>query len=81
MSMITVDDLNESRELDRTAELRGGYYLPMVQNLLASFTFTKFTQNEVNLNIVSGAFGINSIGSISAMPVSAGSPMTLIQGV
>ena len=82
MTTVTVDNLNESLELDRkaAAELRGGFYPAYIGTFLASFSFTEVTQNAVSINIISGAQGINSIGSISAMPVSAGSPMTVVQG-
>ena len=82
MSNLTVDNLNECRELDQTAaeELRGGF-TGIFGTVIASISMTKFTQNEINANFVTGNGGINSIGSLSFMPVSAGSPMTLIQGL
>ena len=50
------------------------------QNFFIDYDQTIVQQNPVNLNVIAGEGGINSIGSISIMPVSAGSPMTVVQG-
>jgi len=83
MSTVTIDNLSESEPLDQaaSAELHGGMINPaMFSTFLASFDLTEVTQNAINVNFVTGDQGINSIGSLSIMPISAASAMTVIKG-
>jgi hypothetical protein len=59
----------------------GGSLMPsFTQNFYIDYDQTIVQQNPVNLNIFAGDGGVNAIGDISIMPVSAGSAMTVIQG-
>ena len=83
MSTVTIDNLSESAPLDQaaSAELRGGMINPAsISTFLASFDLTEVTQNAINVNFLTGDHGINSIGSLSIMPISAASAITVIKG-
>ena len=64
MSTVTIDNLSESAPLDQAA----------------SADLTEVTQNAINVNFLTGDHGINSIGSLSIMPISAASAITVIKG-
>jgi len=57
----------------------GSAVLPsFTQNFFIDYDQTIVQQNPINLNIVAGNGGVNAIGDISIMPISAASPMTVV---
>ena len=78
--MLKIENLTESRELDVAAasELHGGY--GVTNNMLTSYSLTSFnfSQNAVNIGLGTGAGGLINIGSLTASPISAASPMTFV---
>ncbi len=78
MSLITIDNLTESRELDSAAatELFGGYY---GSAYYYSETTNVFQQNPLNVSISAGDGGIVAMGNFSPMLLSAGSAMNWLQ--
>jgi hypothetical protein len=78
---LMINDLPQSDVLDRAAraELCGGQLPPFVQNLIAQFRITEFTQNAVSVTVLNqGAVGSIS-NQFNIAPLSAASPMTFIQ--
>ncbi len=60
----------------------GGGYGPgnVTNNVLVNYTQNIFQQNPLNVNISAGDGGVVSMGDFSPMLLSAGSPMTFVQG-
>ena len=82
MSLITIDNLTESRELDSAAatELFGGHMSgSSTNNYFYSETTNIFQQNPLNVSISAGDGGIVAMGNFSPMLLSAGSAMSWLQ--
>jgi hypothetical protein len=54
--------------------------LSVTNNVFVDYTQNVFQQNPLNVNITAGEGGVVSMGDFSPMLLSAGSPMTLLQG-
>ena len=88
MSKINLENLSESRELDRaaSAELRGGIDLPnlplFAQTVLADIDVTSIELAGVSTALVADHGSINSIGgSFTLTNVIGSSSLTVLQGV
>ena len=85
MSMINLENLSESRELDRaaSAELRGGITLPaFAHTILADIDTTSIALAPVSLNLIADHGSINSIGGgVTLTNVIGSSSLTVLQGL
>ncbi len=57
-----------------------GYGMNITNNIFVEYTQNIFQQNPLYVNISAGDGGIVSMGDFSPMLLSAGSPMTFVQG-
>lgn len=62
------------------SEGSSGYGMNVTNYVFVENTTNIFQQNPLNVNISAGDGGIVSIGDFSPMLLSAGSPMTFVQG-
>ena len=79
MSNISVDNLNETRELNiaKREELKGGLSLDEVQAMIAdtmlvSVDVKEIGVNENNIAMVTGANGVNYAGTINTFSLNTG---------
>ncbi|HEX7038382.1 MAG TPA: hypothetical protein VF210_21640 [Pseudomonadales bacterium] len=88
MSGLTIDNLDDGRELESAAaaDVRGGFLgdLPYgVSSLFASMNSAQVAQNGVNV-VMGGSQGAgdttNLINNLNITPVNVSSPVTVVQG-
>jgi hypothetical protein len=93
MSNLTINNLDEVRDLDRAAcaDIKGGMELPLIgevpmyglSNVLASINSASVSQNAVNF-VMGGSTGggdtVNYVGNATITPVNVSSPVTVVQG-
>lgn len=63
-----------------SAPVPGPVPMSITNNVFVDYTQNIFQQNPLNVSITAGDGGVVSIGDFSPMLLSAGSPMTLLQG-
>ena len=81
MTALTIDNLNDTCELDVAAkkDVSGGFVPGLDLNALmgahlvmASIDTTMLSANATNINLISGAGGTNAVGSLSSFNVNTG---------